>query len=58
MRIMVGVGDPVHRTADGQAQVGYLVARPSRGWVTLCSVCTMHKAMRNACFLVESQNQG
>jgi hypothetical protein len=27
MRIMSGVGDKVQRTGDGQAQVGYSVAR-------------------------------
>jgi hypothetical protein len=32
-RIMEGVGDLVRRTDDGQAQVGYLVARRSRGRV-------------------------
>jgi hypothetical protein len=45
MRIVVGVGDLVQRTGDGQEQVGYLVAGWSRGRVTLCVVCTMHKEM-------------
>jgi hypothetical protein len=40
-RIVTGVGDQVQRTGDGQAQVGYSVARRSRGWVTLCAVCTV-----------------
>jgi hypothetical protein len=48
----------VQRTGDGQAQVGYSVARQSRGQVTLCVVRTMHKEMRSAGFLVEPQNQG
>jgi hypothetical protein len=26
--------------------------------VTLCAVCTVHKETKNACFLVEPQNQG
>jgi hypothetical protein len=26
--------------------------------VTLCAVCTMHKEIRSACFLVWPQNQG
>jgi hypothetical protein len=42
-RIEVEVGDFVQRTEDGKAQVGYLVARRSRGQVTLCAVCTVHK---------------
>jgi hypothetical protein len=58
MRIVVGVGDLVQKTVDGQAQVGYSVVRRSRGWVTLCAVCTMHKEMRSASFLVWPQNQG
>jgi hypothetical protein len=40
------------------AQVGYLVARRSGGWVTPCAVCTMHMKMRSVGFLVEPQNQG
>jgi hypothetical protein len=44
--------------SDGQAQVGYSVAGRSRGQVTLCAVCTVHKETRNAGFLVEPQNQG
>jgi hypothetical protein len=35
MRIMVGVGDLVQQTRDGQAHVGYSVARQLRGRVTL-----------------------
>jgi hypothetical protein len=34
-RIVSGVGDLVWRTGDGQGQVGYSVARQSRGQVTL-----------------------
>jgi hypothetical protein len=57
-RIVAGVGDLVQMTRDGQAQVGYSVTGRSRGWVTLCSVCTMHKETRSTGFLVEPQNQG
>jgi hypothetical protein len=32
---------------NGQAQVGYSVARRSRGRVTLCAVCTVHKETMN-----------
>jgi hypothetical protein len=39
-------------------QVGYSVAGRSRGWMTPCAVCTMHMEMRNADFLLESENQG
>jgi hypothetical protein len=52
MRIEVGVRDLVERTRDGQAQVGYLVAGRSRGRVTLCAVCTVHKEIRSVGFLV------
>jgi hypothetical protein len=48
----------VHRTGDGQAQVGYSMAGRSRGRVTLCVVCMVHKNARSAGFLVEPQNQG
>jgi hypothetical protein len=58
MRIVVGVRDLVQRISDGQAQVGYLVAGQSRGQVTLCAVCTMHKRTRSMSFLVLPQNQG
>jgi hypothetical protein len=58
MRIMVGVGDLMQRTRDGQAQVGYSVAGWLRGQVMLCAVCTMHKEMRSASFLDWPQNQG
>jgi hypothetical protein len=51
-RIMFGVGDLMQRTGDSQAQVSYSVAGRSRGRVTLCAVCTMHKEMRSTCFLV------
>jgi hypothetical protein len=58
MRTEAGVGDLVQRIRDGQAQVGYSVAGRSRGRVTLCAVCTMHKEMRSTGFLVPPQNQG
>jgi hypothetical protein len=54
---MPGVGDLAQRTGNGQAQVGYSEAGRSRGWVTLCVVCTMHKETRSAGFLVWPQNQ-
>jgi hypothetical protein len=57
-RIVVGVGDMMQRTGDGQAQVGYSVVERSRGRVTLCVVCTVHKETRSAGFLVWLQNQG
>jgi hypothetical protein len=40
------------------AQVGYSVAGRSRGWVTLCAVCTVHVETMSASFLVEAQNHG
>jgi hypothetical protein len=40
------------------AQVGYLVARRSRGRVAPCAVCTWHVEIRSVGFLVEPQNQG
>jgi hypothetical protein len=52
MRIMAGVGDLVQRTGDGQAQVGYSVARRSKGRVMLCMVCTVHEEMRSARFFI------
>jgi hypothetical protein len=52
--IMVGVGDLVQMTEDSQAHVGYLVTGQSRGRVTLCAVCTVHKEMRSTNFLVEA----
>jgi hypothetical protein len=52
MRIEAGVGHLVQRAGDGQAQVGYSVARRSRGRVMLCTVYTMHKETRSAGFLV------
>jgi hypothetical protein len=36
----------------GQAQVVYSVAGRSRGRVTLCVVCIVHKETRSVCFLV------
>jgi hypothetical protein len=58
MRIMAGVGDLVQRIRDGQAQIGYSVAGWSRGRMTLCDVCTVHKETRSDGFLVWPQNQG
>jgi hypothetical protein len=55
---MVGVGDLVQRTGDGQAQIRYSVAGRSGGRVMLCVVCTVHMEMRSEDFLVEPQNQG
>jgi hypothetical protein len=52
MRIEVGLGDLVQRTEDGQAQVGYSLVGRSRGWVTLCAVCTVHKETRSAGFWI------
>jgi hypothetical protein len=57
MRIVVGVGDLVRRTSDGQAQVEYSVAERSRGRMTLYAIYTMHMEMRNVNFLIEPQNQ-
>jgi hypothetical protein len=37
---------------DGQAQVGYSVAKRSTGRVTLCAICTVHKEARSVGFLV------
>jgi hypothetical protein len=51
-RIMAGVGDLVQRTGYGQAQVGYLMAEQSRGRVTMCAVCIVHKETRSTGFLV------
>jgi hypothetical protein len=48
----------VHRIGDGQAHVRYSMAGRSGGRVTPCTVCTMHKEMRSAGFLVWPQNQG
>jgi hypothetical protein len=56
MMIVVGVGDLVQRTGDGQAQVGYSVVRGSGGRVTLGAVYIVHKEMRSTGFLVEPQN--
>jgi hypothetical protein len=58
MSIMAGVGDLVWRIGDSQAQVGYSLARRSRGRVTLCVVYTMHMETRSIGFLIEPQNQG
>jgi hypothetical protein len=51
-RIMTGVGDLMQRIEDGQTQVGYSMARRSRGRVMLCAVYTVHKEMRSMSFLV------
>jgi hypothetical protein len=58
MRIEAGVGDLVQRTGDGQAQVGYLMARRSRGRVILCAVYIVYKETRSADFSIQPQNQG
>jgi hypothetical protein len=58
MRIVLGVGDMVQRTGDGQAHVGYSMVGQSRGQVTPCVVCTVHEETRSAGFLIEPQNQG
>jgi hypothetical protein len=58
MRIEARVGDLVQRTENCQAQVGYSVTGRSRGRVTLCAVCTVHKETRSMGFLVQPQNQG
>jgi hypothetical protein len=52
MRIEAGVGDLVQRIEDGQAQVRYSVAGRSRGRVTLCAICTVHKKTMSVSFLV------
>jgi hypothetical protein len=57
-RILAGVGDLMQRTGDGEAQVRYSVAGPSRGLVMLCMVYTVHKEMRSVGFLVCPQIQG
>jgi hypothetical protein len=43
---------------DSQVQVGYSVARRSRGRVMLCVVCTVYNEMRSMGFVVQPQNQG
>jgi hypothetical protein len=58
IRMVAGVGDLVQRTRDGQAHVRYSVSERSRGRVTLCMVCAVHKEMESAGFLVSPQNQG
>jgi hypothetical protein len=57
MRIEPKIGDLVQRIGDDQAQVGYSVTGRSGGRMTLCVICTVHKKMRSACFLVEPQKQ-
>jgi hypothetical protein len=56
-KIVVGVGDLVRMTRDGQTQVGYLMARRSGGRVTPCAICTVHVETRSVSFLVETPNQ-
>jgi hypothetical protein len=51
-RIKAGVGNLVQRIGDDQAQVRYSVVGRSRGRMTLCEVCIMHKETRSAYFLV------
>jgi hypothetical protein len=57
-RIMVGVGDMVWRTRDGEAQVEYSVTGRSGDRVIPCMVCTVHEETRSTGFLVKPQNQG
>jgi hypothetical protein len=57
MRIVAGVGDLMRRIRDGQTQVGYSVTRRSRGQVTLCAVCSVHKKTMSADFLVEPKTK-
>jgi hypothetical protein len=52
MRIEARVGDLMQRIVDGQAQVGYSMARRSRGRVILCAVCTVHNETGSVGFLV------
>jgi hypothetical protein len=49
---------PCAEDRDGQAQVGYSVTGRSRGQVTLCAICIMHKETLSMRFLVWPQNQG
>jgi hypothetical protein len=58
MKIIAGVGDLLQKIGDGQAHVGYSVARRSGGRVTLCAVYIIHKETRCEGFLVWPQNQG
>jgi hypothetical protein len=48
----------MQRIGDDQTQIRYSIVGRSRGRVTLCAICTVHKEMRSVSFLVESQNQG
>jgi hypothetical protein len=57
MSIVVGVGDLVQRTRNGQAQVRYAIAKQLRGRVTLYAVFTVHNETRSASFLLWPQNQ-
>jgi hypothetical protein len=47
----------MQRTGDGQAQVRYSVVGRSRGRVTLCAICTLHKETKSTCLFVWPQNQ-
>jgi hypothetical protein len=49
---MIGVGDLVQRTGDGEAHVVYSVVGRSRGRVMLCVVYIVHEETRSASFLV------
>jgi hypothetical protein len=57
-RNVARVGDLVKRTGGGQAEVRYSVAGRSRGQVTLCAICTVHKETSSVGFLIWPQNQG
>jgi hypothetical protein len=52
------IGDLVQMTEDDQTQVRYSMAGRSRGRVTSCAVCTVHKETMSTGFLVEPQTQG
>jgi hypothetical protein len=56
-RIETVVGDPVQRIGDGEAQVGYSMARRSRGQVTLCVVapCTRKRGARVSLFGIKTK---
>jgi hypothetical protein len=49
-RIMTWVRDLVQRIRDDQAQVEYSVTGWSRGRITSCVICTVHKKTRSASF--------
>jgi hypothetical protein len=56
MRIMAGVGDLGQRTEDCEVQVRYSVTGRSRGQMTLCVVCTVHKETTSWWFLGSATN--